>query len=653
MKQLAEPAPRDDAVSVDVDPEPPQVRRRLGDTLVASGTLSRDDLAAALAKQAATRGSRRRLGQVVVDLGLCTEREVAKALALVLDLDFVDLTAEPLLPIVARLLPRAVSERLLVVPLDQERDNLRIACADPTNVLALDDIKLYADCSALSVVVATESQIRSQIARAWALSADPTDVATLIEDVDAAQAADGEVDAEAEAEEAPTVRLVSMILADAVRGRASDIHIEAQPDGTRVRYRVDGLLRDVMLISRGAGPALVSRIKILAGMDIAERRRPQDGRIQFTVDERPLDARVSTLPSTLGEKVVVRLLSLAGSVPSLDHLGLDEVQEAILRNALKAPQGLILITGPTGSGKTNTLYSCVDIVATPDKNLVTVEDPVEVRFPGITQVQINERAGLTFAGVLRSVLRQDPDVILVGEIRDAETAELALKAALTGHLVLSTLHANSAAAALTRLTDMGVEPFLVASSLTCVVAQRLVRLPCPECARDYHPDAAALAALGLPPTAIDGATPRRGTGCASCGQTGYQGRTGVFEVLEVDEALRAVLLANPTETAVTAASRTAGMTTLRSSALSKAHSGTTTFQEAARVTFADRATGHRCPTCERQVEVAMVMCPWCSTDLDPGLCHDCGHPLDPSWHVCPWCRTVRQDSSDDPVKATG
>ena len=362
-----------------------------------------------------------------------------------------------------------------------------------------------------------------------------------------------------------------------------------------------------------------------------------------------MDARVSTLPSLLGEKVVVRLLSPAGGVPSLDRLGLDEVQEGILRNALSAPQGLVLITGPTGSGKTNTLYSCVEILSTPDKNLVTVEDPVEVRFPGITQVQINERAGLTFAGVLRSVLRQDPDVILVGEIRDAETAELALKAALTGHLVLSTLHANSAAAAMTRLTDMGVEPFLVASSLTCVVAQRLVRLPCRECAGPYHPDAAALAALGLPPTAIDGATPRRGTGCSSCGQTGYQGRTGVFEVLEVDEALRAVLLANPTETAVVAASRTAGMTTLRSSALSKAHTGVTTFQEAARVTFADRATGHRCPTCERQIDEAMLICPWCSTDLDAGLCHDCGRPLDPSWPLCPWCRWVRDDRSPDPL----
>jgi type IV pilus assembly protein PilB len=624
--------------SGDVGLESAHVRRRLGGTLVSSGTLTEDDLAVALGVQAATTGSRRRLGQVVVDLGLCTEREVAAALALVLDLDFVDLTRTPLQPDVARLLPRSVAERLLVVPVDAHGDRLRVACADPTNVLALDDVRLYTGATDLRVVVATEAQVRSQIARTWSLSADSSDVATLMEDVDTEQTVDTETGLEAE--EAPTVRLVAMILGDAVRARASDIHIEPQPEGTRIRYRVDGLLRDVMLVPKGAGPALVSRMKIVAGLDIAERRRPQDGRTQFTIDDQQLDARVSTLPSLLGEKVVVRLLSLADSVPGLDELGFDPAQMGVLRRALSAPQGLILITGPTGSGKTNTLYSAVEIVANPEKNVVTVEDPVEVRFPGITQVQINERAGLTFARVLRSVLRQDPDVILVGEIRDAETAELALKAALTGHLVLSTLHANSAAAALTRLTDMGVEPFLVASSLSCVVAQRLVRLPCPECSHPYQPDETELAGLGLPASAADGATARRGTGCPTCAQTGYYGRTGVFEVLEVDEALRAVLLATPTETAVTAASRTAGMTTLRSSALSKARSGVTTFQEAARVTFADRVTGRRCPSCERSVEVGMVACPWCTADLDAGRCDSCDRPLDALWQICPWCRAA-------------
>ena len=459
-----------------------------------------------------------------------------------------------------------------------------------------------------------------------------------MEDVDVEQVDDRT--GRAEADEAPTVRLVSMILADAVRGRASDIHVEPQPEGMRIRYRVDGLLRDVMLVPKGAGPALVSRLKIISGLDIAERRRPQDGRTQFMIEGRSLDARVSTLPSLLGEKVVIRLLARDGGVPALDRLGFDVRQEAVLRSAMAAPQGLVLITGPTGSGKTNTLYSAVEVIADPTKNIVTVEDPVEVRFTGITQVQINDRAGLTFARVLRSVLRQDPDVILVGEIRDTETAELALKAALTGHLVLSTLHANSASAALTRLTDMGVEPFLVASSLTCVVAQRLVRVPCVDCARPYEPAPAHLAALGFPRSVLDGATPRRGSGCPSCSGTGYHGRVGVFEVLEVDDALRAVLMSTPTESAVSQASHAAGMTTLRSAALAKARAGTTTFEEAARVTYADRVGGPQCPSCERQVDSGMVVCPWCVADLDSGMCHTCGRVQDPAWLICPWCRAV-------------
>jgi len=299
----------------------------------------------------------------------------------------------------------------------------------------------------------------------------------------------------------------------------------------------------------------------------------------------------------------------------------------------------VLITGPTGSGKTNTLYSAIAEIRNPDKNIVTLEDPVEVQLPGITQVGVSEKTGMTFSKGLRSILRQDPDIILVGEVRDSETAELALKAALTGHLVLTALHTNSAVAALTRLVDMGVEPFLVASSLTAAVAQRLVRRPCPTCARPYEPDPVTLAALGLTPADLAGARPTRGTGCPECGGTGYRGRTAVYEVLDVDAAMRQVLLKDASEASIAAQARAAGMMTLRTSAVEKARAGETTFEEALRATHTDHVSADSCPTCTRAVARDMVACPWCATPLNRGRCAGCSKQLDPDWRICPWCRT--------------
>ncbi len=633
-RPAAVPAGGDDGTVVIA---PAGLRRRLGEVLVSQGALGEAALDSALEAQRSVRGPRRRLGQVLVDLGLCTEREVATALGELLDLDVVDLARTTISPDVVRLLPQPVASRLRAVPLAKDGARLRLASADPTNVVSLDDVKLYTGCTQLTVQIATESQIRDLIARSWSLTAESMDVTTKAElEIESPL----ELDNGASANEAPTVRLVAMIVTDAVRSRASDIHIEPQPDGVRVRYRVDGVLRDVMLIPRSSGPAVVGRIKIVSGLDIAERRMPQDGRTRFVVDGSSLDARISTLPSLLGEKVVIRLLSRAGDVPKLGALGLDPAQEATIRAALAMPQGLVLITGPTGSGKTNTLYSAIQEVASPEKNIVTLEDPVEMQFPGITQVQVHERIGMTFDKGLRSVLRQDPDIVLVGEIRDAETAELALKASLTGHLVLATLHTNSAVGALARLVDMGVEPFLVASSLSCVVAQRLVRLPCRDCVRPAAAAELSLAKFGIRAAVLEGATPVQAVGCQECGQTGYRGRTGVFEVLEVTDALRAVLVATPTEAAVGAVARAAAMTTLRSSALEKARLGRTTFDEAARVTHTDRATGLHCPTCEKTVEPKMLVCPFCTAELQSGCCAGCGRDLDADWQVCPWCRLV-------------
>jgi type IV pilus assembly protein PilB len=382
-------------------------------------------------------------------------------------------------------------------------------------------------------------------------------------------------------------------------------------------------------------------MKILSSLDIAERRRPQDGRARITVDGKAIDCRVSTLPSLHGEKVVLRLLARSQDLPPLQSVGLEPPQHELLLRTLGQPQGLVLITGPTGSGKTSTLYGGLNEISSPDKNIVTLEDPVEIALPGITQVGIHHKSGLTFAAGLRSILRQDPDVVLVGEIRDTETAKLALEASLTGHLVLSTLHTNDAVGAVTRLVDMGVEPFLVAGSLSLVVAQRLVRRPCNQCATPDRPSDDVLVLLGLTPNDLAGATPMRGRGCQTCGGTGYRGRTAVYEMLPVTAMLRSVLLAGGDEDAVAAAARAAGMVSLRDNGLLKAHRGETTYDEVLRVTTVDTHAEEaaRCEGCSRSVAPDMVCCPWCSTPVGGSRCRECRRQLEPDWHTCPWCAT--------------
>ncbi|NAZ87345.1 GspE/PulE family protein [Kineococcus indalonis] len=562
-----------------------QTRRRLGDVLVEKGLLLPEDLDHALNEQRNAEGPRRRLGQILVELGLVSEAELAVCLADLLSLEHVDLSRVSIAPDVVRLLPRAVAERCRVLVLDKTPEYLLVAAADPTNVLALDDVKLYTRTPELHVVVAVDSQIRDHLARAWSLTEDTSQVSRMVEeasdddDEDPLAALNGSVD-----DDAPIVKLVNRILSDAVRLRCSDIHLESQRDQLRVRFRVDGLLRDVMSAPKRVAPSVISRIKIISGLDISERRVPQDGRTRVTVDGAAIDCRVSTLPALHGEKVVIRLLTRGDDVPSLESLGFEPEQLEVFTRALSVPQGLVLITGPTGSGKTNTLYAAIHATMSPEKNIITLEDPVEVQLPGITQVQVNTKVGMTFSAGLRSVLRQDPDIVLIGEVRDAETAELALKASMTGHLVLTTLHTNSAVGALTRLVDMGAAPFLVASSLTAAIAQRLVRRPCDSCADGYIPDEDTLALLGLTIEDILDATPLRGTGCPDCGGTGYRGRTAVYEVLDVTPSVRKVLMTTPTESALGEEAARIGMSTLRTAALAKAMRGETTFEEVVRVT---------------------------------------------------------------------
>jgi type IV pilus assembly protein PilB len=564
----------------DLDTE--AVVERLGDLLVKRGVVSSSSLTRALAARADAPPSRRRIGHLLVDRGLASETDVARALADLLDLPFVDLAAVPADDALARSIPRAVAEAHGLLVLRRHDDGtVQIGTHDPKNVVGLDDARLHTQATQLDVVVVAEGPMRARIEQAW----DATEGARAVGETVRAivTTGDDEDEGAAAAEDAPIVRLAGRLLADAMRARASDIHIEPQRDDVRVRYRIDGVLREVARVPLASRAALTSRLKLIAGMDIAERRVPQDGRVRLEIGDRAVDTRVSTLPSMFGEKVVIRLLTPAESIPELEDLGMRPRDLLVLRRALAQPQGLVLITGPTGSGKTSTLFSALREVNAPERNIVTLEDPVEIQLPGLTQVQINERTGMTFARGLRSVLRQDPDVVLVGEIRDLETAELSMRASLTGHLVLASLHTNDAVSAINRLVDMGIEPYIVASSLSAVVAQRLVRTVCHECAIDDTPDMQALASLGLDEVP-QSARPRRGAGCPRCEDSGFSGRRGVFEVVEVDAGLRRLMLDGADEQRLLSKAMAGGTTRLRDDALEAAARGETTYAEAMRMT---------------------------------------------------------------------
>jgi type IV pilus assembly protein PilB len=382
--------------------------------------------------------------------------------------------------------------------------------------------------------------------------------------------------------DAASIRLVDRLIVRAAQQRASDIHLEPMREGVRVRYRIDGVLRDVLHMPSAAFPSVVARIKVISHLDIADRRRPQDGRARVRVDGRILDMRVSTLPSLFGEKAVIRLLPRSEELPALDQLGMDNHQADLMRRTLLSPQGLVLITGPTGSGKTNTLYAAVRATVDESRNVTTLEDPIEVELPGITQVAVNEKAGLTFPVGLRSILRQDPDIVLVGEVRDLETAEQAVRASLTGHLVLTTLHTLDAASAITRLVDMGVPAYLVASSLSLVLSQRLVRRPCTECSVPEPIEPAVAGAVGAEPSVLAGRYMMRPVGCPVCHNSGYRGRVGLFEMLPVSRAVRRALLENGSEAAVRAAARAEGVPPLAQAAAAAVVAGRTTLQEVLR-----------------------------------------------------------------------
>lgn len=557
----------------------------LGQILRQSGVISQEQLDEALEIHHRTG---ERLGRILRDMAAVSDQDLARAMAHQWGLQYISLGEAKIDNEVARLIPHALAVRHKIIALGKTGGRVQLAIADPLNVIAVDDVRLITGFE-VDLVVSTEEEITNALARVYQIADSLIDRVMRETATDyAVESAEDDQTVEqlrALTEEAPVVKLVNLIVDEAVKQSASDIHIEPHRGGIWIRYRVDGVLRDAMNPPTSLKAALVSRIKIMADLDIAERRRPQDGRVHLTADGRSIDLRVSTLPTMFGEKVVLRVLDQSATQIGLTRLGFPSTVMQAWESAASKPHGMVLVTGPTGSGKTTTLYATLSKLNTLDVNIVTVEDPVEYQLPRVNQVQVNVKAGLTFANGLRSILRQDPDIVMVGEIRDRETAEISVQAALTGHLVLSTLHTNDAAGAITRLTDMGVEPFLISSSVIAVLAQRLARTICPRCKVAYTPPADALGRLGSEIQLDNDVVFYRGQGCDHCRGAGYRGRTGIFELLVISDRIREMIVQRAPANEIKAQAIREGMRTLREDGLEKVVSGISTIDEILRVVY--------------------------------------------------------------------
>jgi type IV pilus assembly protein PilB len=547
---------------------------------VAAGLLSQEALDDALDEQAK---SGKFLGRILIERGLVTDGDLYRILAPQLGLEYVDLADYTIDPSAVSLISESLARRYQALPVGWDDGRLVLAMADPGNVFAIDDIRTITK-SDVRVIMATPDSIVAAIDRHTRMDGEA-------ENISAQAASEYEVEEDLSklnevVEDAPIVKLVNLLITQAVSERASDIHIEPTERDVRVRYRIDGVLHEKMRPPKNIQSGIISRLKIMAEINIAERRIPQDGRINVTIGGKAIDLRVATLPTVYGEKVVMRILDKSTAVLKLTDLGFLESSRERFEQSYKKPYGTILVTGPTGSGKSTTLYATLNVLNEESKNIITVEDPVEYRLAGVNQVQVNNKAGMTFAAALRSILRSDPDIVLVGEIRDKETATIAIEAALTGHLVLSTLHTNDAATTPTRLIEMGVEPFLVASALDCIVAQRLARKLCDKCREAYRPTPAELQSAGWDLELFNGEDmPElwRPVGCSQCGKTGYYGRFALHEVLTVSEEIERLIVEREHSEDIKKMAMAQGMLTLRQAGLIQVRNGKTSLEEILRV----------------------------------------------------------------------
>jgi type IV pilus assembly protein PilB len=567
---------------------------RLGEILIKENLITSDQLRQALEHQKASGG---RLGTCLMKLGFISDDEITGVLSRQYGVPSINLKYYEVDASVIKLIPQDTAVRYQIVPLSRVGSTLTIAMTDPTNVFAMDDIKFMTGFN-VEPVVASETAIAEAISKFYGETQSEEELSKVMKDLTAEDAADLELAAEEQemnlseleraAEEAPIIKLVNLILTDAVKRGASDIHIEPYEKELRVRFRIDGILQAVMSPPMKLRDAIISRVKIMAKLDISEKRLPQDGRIMIKYRKdgkiKDLDFRVSTIPALYGEKIVMRLLDKENLRLDMTKLGFEQESLSKFERAILRPYGMVLVTGPTGSGKTNTLYSSIARLNTPETNIMTAEDPVEFQLPGINQVQMKDQIGLNFAAALRAFLRQDPNIILVGEIRDFETAEIAVKAALTGHLVLSTLHTNDAPSTISRLMNMGIEPFLVATSVNLICAQRLVRRICANCKDVLKVPEQAMLDAGYTQEEIKTTEIFLGKGCGTCNKTGYKGRVGLYEVMEINDELRELILVGASALELKKKAMDNGMVTLRRSGLTKVALGMTTIEEVVRET---------------------------------------------------------------------
>jgi type IV pilus assembly protein PilB len=600
--------------SVPVNDDFPKLKTThlFGEFLVSKGILSRAQLSKALDEQRQYGG---RLGEALLRLGIMNEEQVTQSLAEHLSMEyfhFDDISKVNLN--VARMLDETIAKRFCLAAIGESDGRVVIAMADPLNVIAIDTITLKIK-RPIRVVIGSAAEIRKLIELVYHGSdieeqrlrelvqtegdgsgSDDERVESILE-----EAADAESANEDMAGKAPVIRFVDLLLSQAVKSRASDIHLEPQEKSMMIRMRIDGMLRDMVPPARHMQAAVLTRIKILSKLDIAERRLPQDGRLKIKASNREIDVRVSTLPTIYGEKIVLRILDASAATHALDKLGIEPELMTVLQKALDQPHGIMIVTGPTGSGKSTTLYACLNHVKDPTLNITTVEDPVEYRLGGINQVQVRPEIDLTFASCLRSILRQDPDIVLIGEIRDKETVEIAIKASLTGHLVLSTFHTNDAPSAITRLVNMGIEPYLLSSSLNLIIAQRLVRKICEKCKEPMKLSEDVLKRLKVDPARVQNTTLYHGRGCSACGNTGYFGRLPIFEFLVMDHEMRDMVTKGTTESQLRAQARKKGFGGLLESGVIKMLDGRTTAEEVLSVTFSENIGDIRAEQQERTV----------------------------------------------------
>ncbi len=617
-----------------------KLKKKIGELLIESGLISDTDLEQVLSEQ---KKKKKRVGEILVELQLCTEIEIATALSTQLGLQFLDLKNTPVEPAAIEIIPEKVARKHLIIPTNLEDKDLHVAMADPLSFEAFEDVR-FASGFTIQPSIATKSDIIWAIDHHYNLGAS---LDTLVKDITTDKVVEvlHEVqedqketeDLRKKSEAAPVIRMVNLLISEAAELGASDIHVEPAKDKFVIRNRIDGMLRQSIELPKWVQGAVISRIKIMAKMDIAEKRLPQDGRIGVRVGKRMLDLRVSTLPTNYGEKVVVRVLDPTNAIISVDKLGMEGKNLEKFISLISKPQGIILVTGPTGSGKTTTLYSALSRIKSIERNITTIEDPIEYELEGINQVSVNEKVGLTFAGALRSLLRQDPDVIMIGEMRDFDTATISMQASLTGHLVLSTVHTNNSIATITRMRNLGIPSYLIASSLIGIIAQRLLRSICSECKTQDEPSKEKLEKIGIGTEGLKSRSFFKGKGCSNCGFTGYRGRIGIYEILTFTQKIRELTAIDATEANLLQIAVAEGMKTIAQAGIDKAVNGSTTVDEIIKVVQSDEEFGSLCSECEAFLGPEFVACPQCGKKVID-TCPSCHKTVDPLWRFCPYCK---------------